>query len=636
MANSNINSDKITAQDWTDKDITPLPDRPGSIGMTSQELKERFDAAAKLVIAPKLNQLIDDLKAATGAANIGTSDGKTVQAALNTLKNNGIGRMYYDGQHGQLNIESADGKTTKTVDIGFTDDDKNVISKTGNHFFVDSINFHSDTGVFDFGFQSGKGESTNAQVEISEYVENTVDNKLNYVKTGVTHRFLYDNDRYLGERIETENGSVVTKFGDIAKYVLDGVTKIYADDVNAIYSDVTITSKLDNLIYYPYQFDEYQPGLAVRFATPAINGVVHYLNINGTPGFPTGPMNGPFTMEFTEEKIGDNANIYTYVGSQLKKDGVVFDNFSELYDQAVTCNALIFYQNKLYYFVDKNPFFDSTSTANQIAFATIVSQYNFITEKIDVSLSIISITGTFDLTSKIDTIREFKINLSDGMSAAQVTQLNKATSDITELEGSLEGFEAALARKANKSEVENLAAVAKSGSYNDLSDKPAIPSLLNYRTSEEQDVIDAKKTEKVRIDIDVQNKTFKMGDTSLNFKQLNDLLQNSPNFCVFVMGKREHRCTFIDMDSNPRQMRFVAPLLNDGYLKTQSVYVTSNDGINITTMTSSDINCENVSNKVSEITDANKTSTAKYPSIKAVADYVTATLNNLNGNGVAY
>lgn len=194
------------------------------------------------------------------------------------------------------------------------------------------------------------------------------------------------------------------------------------------------------------------------------------------------------------------------------------------------------------------------------------------------------------------------------------------------------------------------------GDYNKLSNKPQIPtvptnvsafindvgylkehqSLTAYRTASEQDIIDAKKTEKIRIDIDVSNKRFLMGDTVLNFGQLNELLQISPHFLVFVMGKREHRCTLIDMDSNPRQMRFVAPLLNDGYLKTQSVYVTSNDGVNITNMTSSDINCENVSSKVTAITDANKNSTSAYPSLKAITTYVDTVINNLDSNNVRY
>lgn len=129
----------------------------------------------------------------------------------------------------------------------------------------------------------------------------------------------------------------------------------------------------------------------------------------------------------------------------------------------------------------------------------------------------------------------------------------------------------------------------------------------------------ATKTEKVRIDIvgTTGSYQFKKGDKVLNFQELNDMLQNSPDFLVFVHGNREHRCTFIDLRSNPKQMRFVAPLLNDGVLKIQSFYVTSTDGVAMTSITSGNINCENASNKRENLENPNNTT---YPTTKVVAD----------------
>lgn len=129
----------------------------------------------------------------------------------------------------------------------------------------------------------------------------------------------------------------------------------------------------------------------------------------------------------------------------------------------------------------------------------------------------------------------------------------------------------------------------------------------------------ATKTEKVCINIvgTTGSYQFKKGDKVLNFQELNDMLQNSPDFLVFVHGNREYRCTFIDLSSNPKQMRFVAPLLNDGVLKTQSFYVTSIDGVAMTSITSGNINCENGSNKRDNLNNPNNTT---YPTTKAVAD----------------
>ena len=140
----------------------------------------------------------------------------------------------------------------------------------------------------------------------------------------------------------------------------------------------------------------------------------------------------------------------------------------------------------------------------------------------------------------------------------------------------------------------------------------------------------AKKTEKIRIDY-LGDKSFKINGTGedLTYKNLSDALLNSPNFVLMIHGNREHRCTMIDDESNPRQMRFVAPVLSDGVLKTQSIYVTSNDGVNITAVTVSNINSENQSNKIQEVTEQIKGSTNQYPSVKAVYDFVGQALNDM-------
>lgn len=50
---------KITHDDFSNKDITGLPDKPSEAGMSAEDLKNRFDASTKYVVMPRFNELID-------------------------------------------------------------------------------------------------------------------------------------------------------------------------------------------------------------------------------------------------------------------------------------------------------------------------------------------------------------------------------------------------------------------------------------------------------------------------------------------------------------------------------------------------------------------------------------------------
>ncbi len=86
-----IEAYKIKSEDFNSKDIMGLPDKPSEAGISAATLKERFDAGAKQVVAPKLNALIDALSSTEGAANIGAVQiagvsGYTVQEILAAMK----------------------------------------------------------------------------------------------------------------------------------------------------------------------------------------------------------------------------------------------------------------------------------------------------------------------------------------------------------------------------------------------------------------------------------------------------------------------------------------------------------------------------------------------------------------------
>ncbi len=75
-----ISDYKIYASDYTDKDISGLPD---NVVGQADWLKARFDALTKEVVVPRLNSVLDELTSEEGAQNIGTGwKGKSLSNAV--------------------------------------------------------------------------------------------------------------------------------------------------------------------------------------------------------------------------------------------------------------------------------------------------------------------------------------------------------------------------------------------------------------------------------------------------------------------------------------------------------------------------------------------------------------------------
>lgn len=137
-----------------------------------------------------------------------------------------------------------------------------------------------------------------------------------------------------------------------------------------------------------------------------------------------------------------------------------------------------------------------------------------------------------------------------------------------------------------------------------------------------------KKTEKVQIDY--TGGVFKVGDKVLNFADIYDYLKTSPDFVYVLYGMRAHLCTYINDGGTLKEIRFASPILSDGVLKMSSIYITSTDATTIAGVSVTNINCENTSNKVNAITDANKNSSTFYPTVKATNDAIEAAKQELN------
>ena len=71
---------KIKSSDYSGKDVASAPDK---LTGTAQENKAVFDRLIKDLLAGRYNSLVDALAAITGAGEIGTQSGQSVQLELN-------------------------------------------------------------------------------------------------------------------------------------------------------------------------------------------------------------------------------------------------------------------------------------------------------------------------------------------------------------------------------------------------------------------------------------------------------------------------------------------------------------------------------------------------------------------------
>ena len=123
---------KVRSEDFNNKDIMGLPDKPSEAGINAATLKERFDAGSKKVLGPKFNQLIEALLSTEGAANIGAAQiegvsGYTVQEILAAMK---------------VILDTKQSIEQSNIDIG------KKFDKTEAQSLVKDISFTENTGVF--------------------------------------------------------------------------------------------------------------------------------------------------------------------------------------------------------------------------------------------------------------------------------------------------------------------------------------------------------------------------------------------------------------------------------------------------------------------------------------------------------
>lgn len=146
---SNINDQKILNTDFLNKDISSLPDKPSAAGMSAEALKNRFDAATKNIVMPKLNGLIEILLSIAGATNIGATQidglsGYNVQDVLLAMK---------ELVDTKKSIEQSDKEMALKFD------------KTEAQALVKAVSFDEPTGVFTITKYDGSTVTINTALE---------------------------------------------------------------------------------------------------------------------------------------------------------------------------------------------------------------------------------------------------------------------------------------------------------------------------------------------------------------------------------------------------------------------------------------------------------------------------------------
>ena len=140
---------KVKSEDFNNKDIMGLPDRPSEAGFSAEQLKARFDAGAKRVVAPNLNALIDALLSTEGAANIGATQiagvaGYTVQEILAALK---------------VLLDTKQSIEQSNIDVN------QKFDKTEAQALVKEIGFAANTGVFTITKYDGSVQTIDTALE---------------------------------------------------------------------------------------------------------------------------------------------------------------------------------------------------------------------------------------------------------------------------------------------------------------------------------------------------------------------------------------------------------------------------------------------------------------------------------------
>lgn len=106
---------RLNDSDMTGKGVTGLPDTPG---LSAQEMQAKFDELVRDVVKSVHNEAMGQLESAQGAAEIGTADGRAVQARLDSaVEGDGVKKIRL-GTDGQIEVSIDGGSWESTASSG--------------------------------------------------------------------------------------------------------------------------------------------------------------------------------------------------------------------------------------------------------------------------------------------------------------------------------------------------------------------------------------------------------------------------------------------------------------------------------------------------------------------------------------
>lgn len=168
---------KITNQELNSRGATTLPNQPK---ISATALKQEFDAPAKNIVAPKFNNLIDELEATTAAASLGAvaptgRTGETVQAVIDDISDDlatleaGVGPAIEDA-HTHANKDLLDTYTQTESDLAnavsnaHTHSNKTVIDKFSD---VSGVPYYNGAPIAGSGEMAIDGSNAASHVNFS-------------------------------------------------------------------------------------------------------------------------------------------------------------------------------------------------------------------------------------------------------------------------------------------------------------------------------------------------------------------------------------------------------------------------------------------------------------------------------------
>lgn len=174
---------KITDTELNSRGATTLANQPA---ISPQALKEEFDAPAKEVVAPKFNNLIDELEASTAAASIGAVaptgyTGSTIQALLNAIG------------EGVKTLEAS--QVGATPPTGQTGDNVQALI---DNIYVAIENINSEISTL-----SGSAHTHSNKSLLDSYNQTNTD-----IADAVTKKHTHSNKSVLDKFTETESGKL--------------------------------------------------------------------------------------------------------------------------------------------------------------------------------------------------------------------------------------------------------------------------------------------------------------------------------------------------------------------------------------------------------------------------------------------